>query len=35
MSSSEHEVTGKEDVTLKGEMSKIQVIIPEWITTSK
>ena len=31
----EHASTGKKDVTLKGEMSKIQVTVPGWITASK
>lgn len=31
----EHASTGKKDVILKGEMSKIQVTVPGWITASK
>ena len=31
----EHATTGKKDVTLKGEMSKIHVTVPGWATASK
>ena len=35
MRSWEHATTGQPDVTLKGEMSKIRVTVPGWMTASK